>query len=131
MPQSEGSSKMAKYNEKHQEIPDPTPVEMPLGYERPESLESMIARMIQTVNVRAAKSGQVETFEESDDFETDDEPDLKSPYQMTDMEEEAPIYARPKPTPSGPKPQENTQAKPEAVPPLQSVEKAKETPVSA
>lgn len=120
---------MAKYNELHQEIPDPTPVEMPLGYERPESLESMIARMIQTVNVRASKSGQVETFEEADDFETDDDPDLKSPYQLTDMEEEAPIYAR---VPQQqPKPAETQAEKPAHVPPLQPVEKAKETTVSA
>lgn len=121
---------MAQYNAKHEEVPDPTPVEMPVGYERPESLQDMIARMIRTTSMLAAKSGQFETFEEADDFDdTDDE--VKSPYQMTDMEEEEPRYVEPKRQPSAPKPAEATTAKPEAVPPVQPVEKAKETTVSA
>lgn len=117
---------MAIYNEKHEEIPDNTPVEMPLGYEKPESLESMIARMVQDVSRRAKEKGTVETFEEADDFD-DNEPELKSPYQMTDMEEEQPREL----SKWTPKPTQKAQAKPETVPPVQPMEKAQETNVSA
>lgn len=117
---------MAKYNEKHEEIPDNTPVEMPLGYEKPESLESMIARMVDSVSRRAKESGKVETFEESDDFD-DDETELTSPYQMTDMEEEYPRNGK---LERAPKPTEKATAKPETVPPVQPVQKTTETPVS-
>lgn len=117
---------MALYNEKHEEIPDNTPVEMPIGYERPESLESMIARMVKTASIQAKKTGQFDTDEEADDFETGEEEPV-SPYQFTDMEEEAPRYVRPKQQANGTKTEEK---EPEAVPPVQPVEKAKETPVS-
>jgi len=118
---------MAIYNEKHQEIPDPTPVEMPLGYEKPESLESMIARMIRTTSNLAAKTNHVETFEESDDFD-DDDTDLKSPYQMTDMEEEEPRYVRANSEQrSTQNTTQTTAQKPQTVPPVQTVEKTAET----
>lgn len=71
------------------EVPDKTPVEMPLGYERPESLESMIARMVRVHSQIAEKHG-AESFEEADDFDTDDDVELVSPYQLTDMQEETP-----------------------------------------
>lgn len=91
---------MATYNERNEEILDTTPVEMPIGYERPESLASMIARMINSTELqRAAQKQGLETFEESDDFEMDDDGELVSPYQLTDMQEDKP-YAIPaqKPT---------------------------------
>lgn len=84
---------MATYTKDHLEVPDPTPVEMPVGYEIPESLESMIARMIKSASVRAAQSGKYETLEESDDFGEDDSDELVSPYQMSTMQEEQPSYA--------------------------------------
>jgi len=122
---------MAKYNEKHQEIPDQTPVEMPLGYEKPESLEHMIARMIRTTSNLAAKTNHIETFEEADDFDDDDD-DLKSPYQMSDMEEEEPRYVRANSEQRNPKTTaEASKAEQTPVPPMQTVEKTKETPVSA
>lgn len=87
---------MANYTEDRRlEIPDKTPVAMPIGYERPESLQSMIARMVHShALMTAAQKQGMETFEESDDFDVDDEGDLTSPYQMTDMQEE---YVTPKP----------------------------------
>lgn len=79
---------MAQYTEgNHEEIPDPTPVEMPIGYEHPESLESMIARLVHNESRRAKSQGQ-ESFEESDDFDMDDDSEIISEYQMTDMQEE-------------------------------------------
>jgi len=89
-----------RHDEQNREVLDKTPVEMPLGYEKPESLESMIARMIRTTSVQAAKAG-FETAEEADDFDDDDEGELKSEYQFTDMQEENP-YALPKPTNKAP-----------------------------
>lgn len=118
---------MAIYNEKHEEIPDNTPVAMPVGHERPESLESMIARMIRTTNAIAAKTGAFDTDEEADDFETG-EPEPVSAYQMTDMEEEAVAYGR---STRASKPAENAKTEPQAQPSMQPIEKAQETTVSA
>lgn len=81
---------MAQYNEKGQEIPDPTPIELPIGYKAPETLESMISRMVRVHSLLAVKEG-LESFEESDDFD-DDENEMTSPYQMTQMQEENPKY---------------------------------------
>lgn len=91
---------MATYNERNEEVLDTTPVEMPIGYERPESLASMIARMINSTELqRAAQKQGLETFEESDDFDMDDDGEMVSPYQLTDMQEDKP-YVQPaqKPT---------------------------------
>lgn len=77
---------MAKYNERWEEIPDKTPVALPIGYERPEPLQSMIARMMRAATVHAQKEG-LETFEEADDFDCDDD-EPKSQYEMQDMEED-------------------------------------------
>jgi len=93
------------YTKDNREILDTTPVEMPLGYEKPESLSDMIARMIRTANIQAAKTGQIESIEEADDFDTeDDEPEMVSNYQMTDMQEDQPWQPIPKPTSSQPPP---------------------------
>lgn len=81
---------MAKYNDLGQEIPDPTPVAMPLGYERPESMESMIARMVRLHISKQAQEDGFETFEEAEDFyaEDDDEELPQTQYQFNDMQEE-------------------------------------------
>lgn len=86
---------MAKYNEKGQEIPDPTPVVMPLGYERPESLSDVVARMVRIHISKQAHEMGLETFEEADDFSMDgDDEVLPSQYEMKGMEEERPSPAR-------------------------------------
>lgn len=81
---------MAKYNDLGQEIPDPTPVAMPIGYERPESMESMIARMVRIHISKQAQEDGFESFEEAEDFyaEDDDEELPQSQYQFNDMQEE-------------------------------------------
>lgn len=81
---------MAVYNERHEEIPDPTPIEVPLNYRRPEPLAEMIARMIRVESHNAERNG-METFEEADDLEIPDEEGdlaLDSKYTVVDMEEE-------------------------------------------
>lgn len=84
---------MAKYNEKHEEIGDPTPVAVPIGYRVPETLEAKIARMVRVMSERASQIG-VETFEESDDFDVEDDGDEKvlSKYELSEMEEQLPTY---------------------------------------
>lgn len=80
---------MAKYNDKNEEIPDNTPVEMPLGYTEPESLEQVIARMIAANDFRKSQEAQgMESFEEADDFDVMDEGDIVSDHELTPMQEE-------------------------------------------
>lgn len=54
------------------EVPDPTPVEMPLGYEAPETLESMMMRMVRAVSYEISQKGG-ESIDEANDFDVDDE----------------------------------------------------------
>lgn len=78
---------MAQYDG-HKEVPDPTPVEMPLGYFRPEPLLETIRRLVQVESAYAEQEG-LESFEEADDFEVGEgELHLASKYEMKDMEEE-------------------------------------------
>lgn len=73
---------------------DPTPVEMPLGYQVPESIHSMINRLctdrVTQMELEKQNGGQ-DSEEEADDFEVNDGEELdfeKSGYQMTDLQEE-------------------------------------------
>lgn len=86
---------MAKYTMgNHAEVPDQTPVELPLGYRPPETLQAMIARLVRYESDNASKQGN-ETFEEADDFDCDDEGEINSPYEMKDMQEEyAPVVRK-------------------------------------
>lgn len=99
------------------ETPDQTPVEIPVGFNQPESLESIMARMIETrFNQMAEERGQ-ETFEEADDFDVSDEHELpKTPYEMVDMDPDEPFY------PEAPQPGE--QAKEPTPPPVDPEPKA-------
>lgn len=62
-------------NKKGQEVPDPTPMELPLGYEHPLPLDMRIAQLIRSeLSQEAARKG-FESFEEANDFGEDDEAD--------------------------------------------------------
>lgn len=65
------------------EIPDPRPVEIPLGFDRPETLADQVRRLIRSEELRKlAESQEMETFEDSEDFDIDDEMfDPQSPYE--------------------------------------------------
>lgn len=70
---------------------DTTPIEMPLGAGRPESLDSMIARMVRQV-VAQESGNQQESFEEADDFEEEDPEILDfSKYELQTLHEEASV----------------------------------------
>lgn len=74
-----------KFDAHGHELPDTTPVALPLGFKTPETLAEQIQRLVRTnVSQEAANAG-AETFEEADDFDIDeeDEPfDQTSPYEM-------------------------------------------------
>lgn len=70
---------------------DRTPVEMPVGYDEPLSLEEMIAKFVATE--LQSSDDEFETWEEADDFEIEDaEQELldMSPYTLTDVQDEVP-----------------------------------------
>ena len=65
---------MAQYDAQNREIPDPTPVALPPGYQtRAETLQQLIQRMVRNENAIKQAFGEVETEEEADDFDVDDE----------------------------------------------------------
>lgn len=74
------------------ELPDPTPVALPLGYTHPETTEEIVARLLRSESLaRLAQQQGVETFEEFMDFgdELDDDP--STPHE----EFWDPIFQRP------------------------------------
>lgn len=74
----------SRLNERGEEIPDPRPVELPIGFERPESIQDMIRRLVQDPMIRQdLDSREVETFDEADDFETEDDGMPVSPHEET------------------------------------------------
>ncbi len=85
-------NKIAFINEKGQEVLDPTPVEMPLGYNRPENLVDKIRRLIKTETLYGAKKYDRETFDEADDFDIGDEYDPHSVHELTDDQELEPRF---------------------------------------
>lgn len=72
------------------EYPDPTPVEVPLGFRRPPTLQEEISRIIRQQMSQQASQAGFETFEEADDFVVDDDPDPLSPYEVLEMAPEGP-----------------------------------------
>lgn len=70
-------------NEFGHEIPDPTPVAVPSGFKRPETLAEQVRRLVRSEQwrLRAEEVG-VETFEESNDFDLPDDPiDPSTPFE--------------------------------------------------
>lgn len=73
----------SKLDENGHEKLDNTPVELPLGFQHPETLEDRIKRLVRTsVSAQAQTDGE-ETFEEADDFDIpDDDSDPVTPYEL-------------------------------------------------
>lgn len=62
-----------KYDSKGRELPDATPVEIPAGMGRPESLVETIRRMVRNeISQRVVQAGG-ESFDEAFDFEVDED----------------------------------------------------------
>lgn len=65
------------------EVPDSKPMEIPIGWKKPPSLQEQVQRMVRHEMSRAAEKTGQETFEEADDFDIPDDPvDLTSPYEV-------------------------------------------------
>lgn len=95
-----------KYDDLGQELPDPTRLEVPVGFARPETIEQKIARAIYTHewNKRMMEKG-VETPYEADDFDVSDDVELPTTqYELSAMQEDAYMERRseqPMATPAG------------------------------
>lgn len=86
---------MAKQSEKSDnldrdpscEYPDPTPVHIPGKTDRPPplSLREEMQRYVRQTISQMAKENRMETFEEADDFEVEEEPDLTTRYVVQEM----------------------------------------------
>jgi len=66
------------------ELLDQTPVAIPVGFKKPESLQDQIRRLIRMEQYQAlVNSGEAESLEESDDFDIDEDmPDFSSPWEL-------------------------------------------------
>lgn len=60
---------------------DPTPMEIPAGFRKPETMEEMVQRLVRRQVSDAAEAAGAESFEESEDFDVDDMFDPSSPYE--------------------------------------------------
>lgn len=84
---------MAKYDAQGREIPDPTPIDVPLNWKRPQPLNEIIKQLIRTEMSRQAQESGHETFEEADDFEVDDDPIPLSEHELDDDQQQASFQA--------------------------------------
>lgn len=64
------------------------PVEMPIGFKRPKSLQEMMATMIRNA-IEQEKEQEHDSWEEANDFEEEDPDTLNlSPYEFDDLQPE-------------------------------------------
>lgn len=101
---------LASLSPRGHEIPCDIPVEVPLGYQQPLSLEERLQRMVTSARFAdMARAQGTETFEEFNDFEgiEDGYPDPLSGYEIRDME---PVFPPEAPTPPAAQPQPPQQA---------------------
>lgn len=79
---------MANYDRFGREVPDQTPVEMPLGFKRPRPLNEVVQELIRKEFSRQAEAQGQETFDEANDFDVDDDEFPVSPHELLDDEQE-------------------------------------------
>lgn len=71
-----------RLDDKGREVVDSTPMAIPVGFQRPESLSETIRRLVRSEELRRlAERAGAETFEEADDFDVGDDFDPTSPYE--------------------------------------------------
>lgn len=79
------------HNQNGEEILDQTPVNVPLGFKRPMTLNERMKQMVREEASRIAQEHGAETFEEADDFNISDDPiDPTSPWEE-DFDPETPF----------------------------------------
>lgn len=75
-------NRLSGYNERGEEVPDPTPVALPVGFNRPIPLGERIRKLVQDEALRrSSELAGVETFEDADDFDIPDDPLDSTPYE--------------------------------------------------
>jgi len=74
------STKKSKFSRATEKL-DPTPLEIPVGFQRPPSLQEQIQRLVRVELSDKAAAAGAETFEESEDFGEDDD-DPGTPYEL-------------------------------------------------
>lgn len=78
-----------------QEVPDPTPMAPPLGYKRQPSMHELIKDMVRSERLRQEAEAQGhESFEDADDFDVDDDDEIKTPYEVHETESVSELRAR-------------------------------------
>lgn len=110
------TDKANRFNERNEEILNPTPMQPPLGYKPSLSLVEQIRQQIRTF--KNLDDNEPETEEEADDFEIDEDPVMESRWEndmipsikearatLRRLEEQERLYASP-PAPKAPDPAE-------------------------
>lgn len=70
------------YGEAAGVLMDPTPVALPVGFKRPETLAEQVARLVRIDLSRRAGAAGFETFDEANDFDVPDDPvDPSTPFE--------------------------------------------------
>lgn len=65
------------------EVPDPTPVSIPVKFKKAESVDERIARITRHSLSKMAEAEGYETFDEADDFDISDDPlDPSTPWEQ-------------------------------------------------
>lgn len=72
------------HDSRGREIPDPIPVEVPIQWRRPPTIQEQIKQMVRRELSQSAAAQGLETFEDADDFDIpDDPPDPLSEWETT------------------------------------------------
>jgi len=102
-------------------LPNGVPIELSLNQAEPESIDDRMRRLIRSEKLQdELKNVGMETFEDADDFDVDEDPIFRSPYEMEEdfdpapelqprQEPPAPVEAEVPPSPS-PEPETETPA---------------------
>lgn len=81
-----------RFDDRGRELPDDTPVDVPLNYKRPPTIQEMIRAHIRTELSRQAVDDGAESFEEADDFDVGSDDDPLSAYELQVMQEDRPSH---------------------------------------
>lgn len=87
---------MSKNSRRRHEITDPTPITLPVKFQKPPTLAEQIARFMGQQERYAAQQGH-ETPEEADDFDIPDDDAPESPHELVfdpDLNREIPRYEK-------------------------------------
>lgn len=92
MREKNGVKSTVRFDEQGREIPDPTPVAVPVRFRGGPSLAEEIKAAVRQEVSRYAESQGFETFEEADDFDVEDDPMPASPHELAPDIEGLPRY---------------------------------------